>query len=281
MTQWRWVLIGMVVSVFGGAALLARYLPDTLPVSPPPSVPPATPAPKRPSTPSFRQGFVLYDVYTSDAAAEKAYQEQLRAQAAAQAAAEEEPFIPETFAGLLDSLVDASESTPPVANEPEWTPHTTEPTPPLTPSTLQLRREVQSLVERFLRDAFNARDADAYLAALDEDFRYTYDAGTPDNPDDDRSYRGRGYEAIGIHRVFERYTEIESELSPPRGFQLLRPDAAQVTYDYDISLRNARESRRIGGTATFLVMRGGSSGDTNEWRIVEWYDVPLERPVPR
>ena len=225
----------------------------------------------------------MNDVYTSDAAAEKAYMEQVQAQAVAQGAYDDDGMlIPETFIGLLDSLAGETDGATDesVSNEPEWTPSTVT-TAPVTPSTLLSRREVQSVVEGFLQDAFNARDADAYVAALDDDFRYTYDAGTPDDPDDDRSYRGRGYETIGIHRVFDRFTNIESELSTPRDFQLLRQEAAQVTYDYDIALRNTRETRRVGGTATFLVMRGGASGDSDDWRIVEWYDVPPERTPSR
>jgi hypothetical protein len=286
MTQLRWVIVALLLSVFGFTALLARYVPapTMLSRSMDTPVPVAAPARKRPVTqPRRERGFVLNDVYTSDAAAEKAYMEQIQAQAAVQGATDEAGMlVPETFIGLLDSLAGETEGAADesASNEPEWMPSAVTPLP-VTPSALQTRRAVQSVVERFLRDAFNERDADAYVAALDEDFRYTYDAGTPDNPDDDRSYRGRGYETIGIHRVFERFTDIESELSPPRDFQLLRQDAAQITYDYDIALRNPRETRRVGGTATFLVMRGGTTGESDDWRIVEWYDIPPARSNTR
>lgn len=274
MTQWKWVLAVMVLSVGGFVVWVAYYLPPPRrELSSSASASTETVTEERPPSPRRRStGFVLHDVYTSDAAAEKAYMEQLQAQT--RAPEENEMLIPDTFIGLLDSLLEESESPALASAESEWTPSTTTP-PPVTPAILQSRREVESLVEGFLRDAFHERNPEAYLAALDDDFRYTY--ASPNDPNGGRSYRGRGYEAVGIYRLFERFPNIRSELSPPREFQLLRPDAAQITYDYDITLRNTRESRRVAGTATFLVVRGGTSGDSDEWRIVEWYDVPLQR----
>lgn len=276
MNQWKWVFAVMLLSMGGFFFWLMYSLsPPKRELSSSVPVPTETATEEHLSSSRRRStGFVLHDVYTSDAAAEKAYREQLQAQTLAQE--EDEMLVPETFIGLLDSLLEESESSALASGEgeSEWTSSTTT-SPPVTPSTLQSRREVESLVEGFLRDAFHERDPEAYLAALDEDFRYTY--ASPDDPNGGRSYRGRGYETIGIYRLFERFPNIRSELSPPREFQLIRPDAAQITYDYDITLRNPQESRRVAGTATFLVVRGGTSGDSDEWRIVEWYDIPLPR----
>jgi hypothetical protein len=237
-----------------------------------------------------RQAFVLTDVYTSDAAAENAYVEKLQAQALAQQIFGEDdssvPQIPESFVGLFDAFAQEDAS--------EWAALNEEPSGPsladqlrepdvlnrtLSPAAqLAAQQEVTVFMEAFLRDTFRARDADAYLDALDEDFQYTHNSGTPDDPSDDRSYRGIGYEQIGIHRLFERFDSVAVGLSKPRDFNLIRPGVAEVTYDYDMRFRNRTEARRIAGTASFLLMRGGAQGNSSDWRIVEWYDMPPRLP---
>lgn len=314
MSRFHLSIIAAVACVLGFAFLLNRYAPKPVPsmtgnapasgdgvaASPAPEVArpgeplivpsePVAVASVREAEPP-RQALVLTDIYTTEAAAEQAYIERVKAEALAQqvfgstsegGASDGDARIPETFAGLFDSFIDPSMLQDEDDARPDrlWTAETDL---PLTAQSVEqaaaAQRDVDRVVNGFLRLAFAGHDADQYLAALDVDYQYTHNGGTPNDASDDRYHRGIEYEAIGINRLMARYTDAAVRLSRPQDFELIRPGVAQVTYDYDMRLANAVESRRVAGTATFLLMRGGTTGTSPDWRIVEWYDSP---PVVR
>ncbi|MDA1190989.1 MAG: hypothetical protein O3A46_04810, partial [Candidatus Poribacteria bacterium] len=136
-------------------------------------------------------------------------------------------------------------------------------------------RQVVDLVEGFLRDAVITRNVQAYLSVLDDEFQYTFDNGTPTNLDDDRIFNAEEYEQVAVSQLFDRNNRANVALSPPRRFEQLQPDVASISYDYDMNLiGSSNNNRRMSGTASFLLVRGGTSGDSVSWRILEWVDSP-------
>jgi hypothetical protein len=291
MTRMLWMGVGLAA----GAALVLVVGWRSLPPSPaaerveprqegpaarPPVVLEPQPAPR---------ALVFNDLYTSEAAMERAYIQRLEEEARIVEAERAEALlsqIPGSFAGLFDSSAaeDAAERTPAAPEDGATGSAASKPfeedgeqVAPFTPTGAMVQlaqREVRTVVEGMLRDAFVQRDLVRYLSALDEDVRYTHDAGTPLDPTDDRVYRGLQYERAAISRLFQQYDRATVRLSRPRNFSLLGPNTAQVTYDYDIGLSNASDTGRVAGTSIFLLMRGGSQASGPDWRIVEWYDTP-------
>jgi len=218
---------------------------------------------------------VITDVYTSDEAAQAALAEREAMERVADMILSSPPERPEgsidtsgTVAGLFDddSPVPAEVDAPADPAAPQ--------TEPGDPRAAALEAEVTRVVEGFLRDAVEGRDVQAYLSALDEDFQYTFDGGTPDDFDDDVVYAGDDYRGMASEELFDRYPTARVQLSEPYDLQLQGADVATVEYDYDMSLRGPNGSRDLQGAASFLLMRGGTRGDTDAWRIVDWVDSP-------
>jgi hypothetical protein len=221
---------------------------------------------------------VITDVYTSDDAA--------------QAALAEREAMERVADMILSSAVERSESSidtggtvaglfvgdPPAAVDAD-TPTVAAPAEAedVDPLTAAMEDEVTRVVEGFLRDAVEGRDVQAYLSALDEDFQYTFDGGTPDDIDDDIVYAGDDYRGMVAEELFDQYPTARVQLSEPYELQLQGADVATVEYDYDMSLRGPDGSRDLRGAASFLLMRGGTRGDTDAWRIVDWVDSPPQQ----
>ncbi len=212
---------------------------------------------------------VITDVYTTDEAAQAALDEREAIDRVVDAILSSEPRRPEsgittsgTIAGLFESSAAADMAVEETATE------------AIDPYTAALEQEVVSVVEGFLRDAIESRNVQAYLTALDEDFRYTADGGTPADTADDVVFDGDEYREMAASQLFEGYPIADVTLSPPYELVVQGADMATVQYDYEMSLRGPEGSRDLAGAASFLLMRGGTRGDTDAWRIVDWVDSP-------
>ena len=162
-------------------------------------------------------------------------------------------------AGLLSEEDMARE-----ANDPEL----------LTPEALA----VIATVEGALREAVVRRDVQAFVAALDTEFQYSHDRGTPQNPDDDILLQGEdAHREIVMNRLFHpEATQAIVQMSRPRDFQMSE-NVAVVTYDYGMAFRGAAGDRPDLGTAEFYVTRARDGSDA--WRIIGWADGPYRPPA--
>ena len=222
---------------------------------------------------------VITDVYTTDEAAQAALDEREAIARVAEMILAPEPQRPEagidtsgTIAGLFSAGSDADTTAGGQDTSAAFQDAPAE--EPVDPVTAALQQEVTRVVEGFLRDAVEGRDVQAYLTALDDDFRYTFDGGTPADDIDDVVYEGDDYREMVVGQLFEQFPMADVTLSDPYELVIRGADAATVEYDYDMSLRGPDGSRDLAGTASFLLMRGGTRGDTDAWRIVDWVDSP-------
>jgi hypothetical protein len=144
--------------------------------------------------------------------------------------------------------------------------------------------QAQSMIESVIRDrwkkGYETYDIERYMSAIWEDnFFYTTDLGTPDDPSDDAILRGGQQERESANRVFNRFTEgIELNLSPRSDVEFLSDTIAMVKYDYEAKFRQipTPESRfemiyTSGDMVTILEYRENRE-NAGEWRLLEWFD---------
>ncbi len=215
---------------------------------------------------------VITDVYTTDEAAQAALEEREAMRRVAEAILSSPPERAESGVSTSDTIAGlfASDSAAPTQD----TASLAGEEPPVDPVTAALEQEVTRVVEGFLRDAIEGRDVQAYLTALDEDFRYTADGGTPGDATDDVVYDGDDYRDMAVEQLFEGYPLADVTLSPPYELELKGADVATVQYDYEMSLRGPEGSRDLAGVASFLLKCGCTQGVTDAWRSGVWVDSP-------
>ncbi|MBT3270856.1 nuclear transport factor 2 family protein [Candidatus Poribacteria bacterium] len=292
MRTFVWLFVGLAAGlVVAFTVQRALPTPDAAPESASEDIADATEGPARivgdavaPASTRREAPLVITDVYTTDEAAQRALDEREAMARVAEVIFSSDAERPEaaiqtsgTTAGLFAS--DAGVDTGPGQQDTS----ATLPGPdeaPVDPVTAALQQEVTRVVEGFLRDAVEGRDVQAYLTALDEDFRYTFDGGTPADDIDDVVYEGDDYRDMVVGELFEQFPVADVTLSDPYELVLRGADAATVEYDYDMSLRGPGNSRDLAGSASFLLMRGGTRGDTDAWRIVDWVDSPPRSREP-
>ncbi len=144
--------------------------------------------------------------------------------------------------------------------------------------------EAQSMIESVIWDrwkkGYETYDIETYMSAIwEDDFFYTTDLGTPDDPSDDAILRGGQQERESANRVFNRFTEgIELSLSPRSDVEFLSNTIAMVKYDYEARFRQVPtpESRfemiYTSGDMVIILEYRGNREDAGEWRILEWFD---------
>jgi hypothetical protein len=144
--------------------------------------------------------------------------------------------------------------------------------------------QAQSMIESVIRDrwekGYETYDIGTYMSAIwEDDFFYTTDLGTPDDPSDDAILRGGQQERESANRVFNRFSEgIELNLSPRSDVEFLSDTIAMIKYDYEAKFRQipTPESKfemiyTSGDMVIILECRENASG-ADEWRILEWFD---------
>jgi len=126
-------------------------------------------------------------------------------------------------------------------------------------------------------------DVDLYMSSIwEDDFFYTTDNGTPDDPSDDIIFRGGQQERAGAIRVFNNYTDIELNLSPRSDIEFLRDTIAMLEYDYEAkflqlpSPEDKSEANLCSGTMILILEYRENPDQVCEWRILEWYDYAKE-----
>lgn len=144
--------------------------------------------------------------------------------------------------------------------------------------------QAQSMIESVILDrwkkGYETYDIERYMSAIwEDDFFYTTDLGTPDDPSDDAILRGGQQERESANRLFNRFTEgIELSLSPRSDVEFLSDTMAMIKYDYEAKFRQipTPESRfemiYTSGDMVIIMEYRKNEENTGEWRILEWFD---------
>ena len=133
------------------------------------------------------------------------------------------------------------------------------------------------------RDGYQSEDLEMYMGAFWEDgFLYVSDMGTMDNKTDDVIFDDIRDERDAAKRVFDRFQDIEIELSEPPEIQLNTDRRrAEVRNHYRIQGFVADGSSLEGGYTGWFAegdnvftfeFRENKDSDKQEWRITEWRD---------
>jgi RNA polymerase sigma-70 factor (ECF subfamily) len=142
----------------------------------------------------------------------------------------------------------------------------------------------KSLVESVLLDkykrGYETYDVELYMSSIwEDDFFYTADNGTPDDPSDDIVYRGGQKEREGAIRVFNAFSKnITLNLSPKSDIEFLSDTVAMVEYDYEAKFSQPPspgskfETFVCLGTMILILENRENPAGIGEWRILEWYD---------
>ena len=91
-------------------------------------------------------------------------------------------------------------------------------------------------------------------AIWEDDFFYTSDLGTPDNPDDDIVFRGGYEERVGALNMFNNNGHIDLNLSQHGDIEFLNETLAMVDFDYEMTLvqRESGEPSYPSGRMIFI-----------------------------
>ena len=138
------------------------------------------------------------------------------------------------------------------------------------------RYVIKSVIEEQWGDSLETYDIQGYMSAIWEDnFFYTSDMGTPDNPDDDMIFRGGQQEREGTLKMFNGTQNIELNLYKNGDVEFLSDTLAIADYDYDLKLDlpHGEHSNPSGRMIFILELR-----ENGEWRILEWYDYATPDP---
>ncbi len=133
------------------------------------------------------------------------------------------------------------------------------------------------------REGYQTEDLDRYMSAFWEDgFLYVSDMGTMDDKTDDVIFDDIRDERDSAKRVFDRFQDIEIELSEPPEIQLNTDrKRAEVRNHYRIqgfvadgdSLEGGYTGWFAEGNNVFTFeLRGNKDSNQQEWRITEWID---------
>ena len=138
------------------------------------------------------------------------------------------------------------------------------------------RAAIKSVIQEQWRNSLETYDIQGYMSAIwEDDFFYTSDMGTPDNPDDDMIFRGGQQEREGTLKMFDVTQNIKLNLYKNRDIELLSDTLAMADYDYDLrlDLTHGEQSNPSGRMVFILELR-----ENGEWRILEWYDYATPGP---
>ena len=133
------------------------------------------------------------------------------------------------------------------------------------------------------REGYQNEDLDRYMSTYWEDgFLYVSDMGTKDDKTDDVIFNDIQEERDAARRVFDRYQDIEIELSEPPEIQLNTDRTrAEVRNHYRLQASVADGGSIEGGYTgvysegnnTFIFeLRTNKDSGEQEWRITEWHD---------
>ena len=143
--------------------------------------------------------------------------------------------------------------------------------------------EINAVLRDRWQKGYMTEDVDLYMSAYwADDFLYVSDLGTDSDPTDDVIFDDITFERDSAIRIFERFQEIEIEISEPPEIEPLNEDKTryEVRNHYRIQLIVSEGSLEGGFTGAFaegdsiFVFEKRFNPETNqdEWRIVSWRD---------
>jgi len=143
----------------------------------------------------------------------------------------------------------------------------------------QEKKLIESVIGEQWKKGYESHDVERYMSSIwEDDFFYTSDIGTPNDPSDDVIFRGGQQERESAIRVFNTYTNIEFNLFPRSDIEFLSDTIAMVEYDYEakfsqlLSPEGKSETLYPSGNVTIILERRENLEGIGEWRILEWYD---------
>ena len=141
------------------------------------------------------------------------------------------------------------------------------------------RAQIESVILDKYKKGYETYDVGRYMSSIwEDDFFYTADNGTPDDPSDDIIFRGGQREREGTIRVFNKFTDIELNLSPRSDIEFLSDTIAMAEYDYEVkffkppSPEDKLAAFYASGTMILILEYRENPDGIGEWRILEWYD---------
>ncbi|MDE0187407.1 MAG: hypothetical protein OXP71_18360 [Candidatus Poribacteria bacterium] len=143
------------------------------------------------------------------------------------------------------------------------------------------KSQIESVIWEQWKFGLEIHDIEQYMSAIwEDDFFYTSDLGTPDNPDDDLIFRGGGQEREGTSRMFNAMESIDLNLSQRGNIEFLNETLAMVEYEYDLTFvqHASGEVSYPSGHMFFILELRENAENTSEWRILEWYDYATPYP---
>ncbi len=143
--------------------------------------------------------------------------------------------------------------------------------------------EINTVLRDRWQKGYMTEDVDLYMTAYWADgFLYVSDLGTDLVTTDDVTFDDISLEREAAIRVFDRFQDIEIEISEPPEIQPLNEEKTryEVRNHYRIQLIVAQGSLPGGFTGAFaegdsvFIFEKRFNPDTNqdEWRILEWHD---------
>ena len=138
------------------------------------------------------------------------------------------------------------------------------------------RSRVESVIWRQWKEGLENSNIERYMSAIwEDDFFYTSDLGTSDNPDDDIVFRSGYDEREGTSKMFDRMERVDLNLSQYGDIEFLNQTLAMVDFDYEMTLvqRDSGEASYPSGRMIFILELRA-----DEWRILEWYDKATPDP---
>ncbi len=136
--------------------------------------------------------------------------------------------------------------------------------------------QISSVLDRW-REGYETKDVNTYIGTFwEEGFLYVSDMGTDGDKTDDVEFDDIRQERSAATRVFERFQDIEIELSSP-------PEVSMNKEGTEAEVRNRYRIQFF--VSDGYALEGGYSGAyaegdnlfifekrNNEWRIAEWHD---------
>ena len=143
--------------------------------------------------------------------------------------------------------------------------------------------EINAVLRDRWQKGYMTEDVDLYMSAYwADDFLYVSDLGTDSDPTDDVIFDDITFERDSAIRIFERFQEIEIEISEPPEIEPLNEDKTryEVRNHYRIQLIVSEGSLEGGFTGAFaegdsifvFEKRFNPETSQDEWRIVSWRD---------